>query len=196
MKAIKQIATICFTLSLVACTASPVQKVQQSDVGESVVGEEQGEFEAVHAAAKQSLKRAAAANYQWRDSGKILKKAEKTAAKGDYEKATQLAKQAGVQGELAVAQSKKEANAWPRFARINTEIAAAESGIAAAEVARKGANKVGHEWRDTGKILKKAKQAAKQMHFAKAAKLAGKARRQGELAQAQALAQKNAGPRF
>lgn len=197
MKAIKQITGICLTLSLVACTGTPVQEVKQSGGGEPpVVGEEQGEYEAVYAAAKQSLSNASAVGYQWRDSGKILKKAEKAAAEGNYEKATELASTAGMQGELAVAQSKEQANAGPRFTQIYSRVAAAEREIAAAEAARKAAKKAGFEWRDTGKILKKAKQAATMMDYSKATKLAHTARIQGELAQAQALAQQSAGPRF
>lgn len=197
MKAIKQISVICFSLSLVACTSASVKEEQQAASSKAtVVGEEQGEFEAIHAAAKQSLKAASTAGFQWRDSGKILKKAEKAAAGGDYKKATKLANQAREQGEFAQAQAKQQSNAGPRFDAITSKINAAEQAIAAAEAARKAAAKMGHEWRDTGKILKKAKQAAKAMDFVKAAKLAKKARLQGEMAQAQATAQQNAGPRF
>ncbi len=197
MKAIKQISVICFSLSLVACTSAPVKEEQQAASSKAaVVGEEQGEFEAIHAAAKQSLKAASAVGFQWRDSGKILKKAEKAAAAGDYKKATQLANTAREQGEFAQEQAKQQADAGPRFGAITAKISAAEREIAAAEAARKAAAKMGHEWRDTGKILKKAKQAAKAMDYAKATKLAKKARLQGELAQAQATAQQSAGPRF
>lgn len=197
MKAIKQISVICFTLSLAACTSAPVQKAQQEDAPKAVVvGEEQGEFEALHAAAKQTLKAANAVGYQWRDSGKILKKAEKAAASGDFKKAAKLANQAREQGELALAQAKEQANAGPRFGEISAKIKTAESELAAAETERKAAAKLGYEWRDTGKILKKAKQAYKAMDYAKAAKLAKQARLQGELAQAQANAQQSAGPRF
>ncbi len=195
MKVIKQISVVCFTLSLVACTSSPVQEVQQAEKT-AVVGEEQGEYEALHAAAKASLKAANAVGFEWRDSGKILKQAEKAAAAGDYEKAMKLANRAREQGEFAQHQAQLQADAGPRFAAIYTRIQHAEQQIALAEQARKGAAKLGHEWRDTGKILKQAKKAAAMMQYVKAAKLASKAQQQGELAQAQAVAQQHAGPRF
>jgi len=64
---------------------------------------------------------------------------------------------------------------------------AAEKAIAAAEAARKKAKSVGGEWRDIGKIIKKAKKALKAGDDKKAIKLANKARRQGEIGYAQAL---------
>ena len=63
--------------------------------------------------AKASLKTAAAANYEWRDSGKILKKAEKAAKAGDFETAIKLVNKAKQQGDLALAQSKEQAHAAP-----------------------------------------------------------------------------------
>lgn len=64
---------------------------------------------------------------------------------------------------------------------------AAEKAIAAAEAARKKAKSVGGEWRDIGKIIKKAKAALKAGDDKKAIKLANKARRQGEMGYTQAL---------
>jgi len=59
----------------------------------------------------------------------------------------------------------------------------------AAQAARKQAAAVGFEWRDTAKILKKAKKLAKAGRFDKAQALARKAQKQGELATAQAAEQ-------
>lgn len=73
----------------------------------------QESYDAVVVAAKSSIKIAKSANYEWRDSSKILKKADKAAKSGDFEKATKLANKAKRQGELALAQSKTEANAGP-----------------------------------------------------------------------------------
>ena len=56
------------------------------------------------------------------------------------------------------------------------------------------AHKLNNVWRDSGKILKKADEAAKKGDFETATKLALKAKRQGELAIKQAVSQKNAGP--
>jgi len=64
--------------------------------------------------ANKSLKAAINANYLWRDSGKILKKAAKAAKEGNYEKATMLANKAKHQGDMAVKQSKEQTNAGPR----------------------------------------------------------------------------------
>lgn len=66
----------------------------------------------------------------------------------------------------------------------------ANSAIAAAEAARKKAGSVDGEWRDTAKFIKKAKSAAKSKDYAKATKLATKAREQGELGYLQAVSQK------
>lgn len=69
----------------------------------------------------------------------------------------------------------------------------AEKVIAAAETAQQKAASVGGEWRDTGKIIKQAKAAAKAGDEAKALQLAETAKQQGELGYAQAMAEKDAG---
>ena len=71
----------------------------------------QEDYNAALADAKKSLKTANKANYEWRDSGKILKKADKAAKAGDFSTATKLANQAKHQGDLALAQSKQQVNA-------------------------------------------------------------------------------------
>lgn len=71
-----------------------------------------------------------------------------------------------------------------------------DAALAAAKAATKKANAVGYEWRDTGKIMKEAEEAAKAGDMKKAMKLANKAKTQSELAQKQAEEQKNAKPRF
>lgn len=58
----------------------------------------------------------------------------------------------------------------------------AAAAIAAAEAAYGKAKKALYAWRDTGKIIKKAKKALKAGDDAKAIKLANKARRQSEMA--------------
>ncbi|WP_232020247.1 LysM peptidoglycan-binding domain-containing protein [Sulfuriflexus mobilis] len=64
-----------------------------------------------------------------------------------------------------------------------------QAELAAAEAARKKAASIGGEWRDTGKIIKKAKAALKAGDASKCVKLANQARRQAELGYAQALAE-------
>jgi outer membrane lipoprotein-sorting protein len=74
----------------------------------------QESYNAAVVAAKSSIKTAKKANYEWRDSSKLLKKADKAAKSGDFAKATKLANKAKRQGALALAQSKDQANAGPR----------------------------------------------------------------------------------
>ncbi len=72
----------------------------------------------------------------------------------------------------------------------------AKGAIAAAEHETKRAAKKLYEWRDTKKIIKKAKKALKAGDYDKAVKLAGKAKLQSTLALKQAAQQANAGPHF
>ncbi len=72
----------------------------------------------------------------------------------------------------------------------------AASAITAAEHEKKRAKGKGYEWRDTGKIIKKAKKAMKAEDYAKAVKLANKAKRQSANALKQYAEQKNAGPKY
>jgi hypothetical protein len=72
----------------------------------------------------------------------------------------------------------------------------AASAITAAEHEQRRAKAKGYEWRDTGKMIKKAKAALKAEEYDKAAKLANKAKRQSANALAQHDAQQNAGPRY
>lgn len=64
-----------------------------------------------------------------------------------------------------------------------------KGSLAAAEKARAAAKSVGGEWRDIGKMLKKADAAAKDGHYGKAVKLTQKATRQAQLGREQALAE-------
>jgi len=66
--------------------------------------------------------------------------------------------------------------------------------ITAAKTANSQAKKVNYEWRDTGKIIKKAQKAQKDGNFDMAVKLANKAKRQAENAYKQYLEQRNAKP--
>jgi osmotically-inducible protein OsmY len=65
------------------------------------------------AAAKASIKKAKSVGGEWRDAGKILKKAAKLAKKGDYAKAIKLAVKVERQGELGYKQSMAEKGAQP-----------------------------------------------------------------------------------
>jgi hypothetical protein len=72
----------------------------------------------------------------------------------------------------------------------------ATTAIKAAENELKMAAAKFYAWRDTGKIIKKAKAAAKAGKYDEAVKLADKATRQSQNALAQYEQQKNAGPRL
>lgn len=72
----------------------------------------------------------------------------------------------------------------------------ASASISAAETANKQAKKVNYEWRDTGKIIKKAKKAQKDGNYSMAVKLADKAKRQAQQAYKQYLEQRNAKPKL
>ena len=88
---------------------------------------------------------------------------------------------------VGCASTQQEEAAKPGAAKKDT---ACQSELAAANAARKKAASVGGEWRDIGKILKKAKKALKAGDAGKCVKLANTARRQGELGYAQALAER------
>ncbi|VAX14123.1 hypothetical protein MNBD_GAMMA24-2528 [hydrothermal vent metagenome] len=72
----------------------------------------------------------------------------------------------------------------------------AKTAISKAEQKAKQAAKVDYAWRDTGKIIKKAKAALKKGDIDTAIKLANKAARQGDNAFKQYAEQRNAGPHF
>ncbi len=76
----------------------------------------------------------------------------------------------------------------------NSPISAIDKAIKEAKAENKKAKKVGFEWRDTGKMLKKAAKLAKAGQKEAAIKLANKAKRQAINAQHQALVAKSAGP--
>jgi len=72
----------------------------------------------------------------------------------------------------------------------------ATTALADAKKATDAAKKAGFEWRDWGKMYKKADAAMKDGKADVALKIAHKLAFQGKAAQAQAEASKNAGPRF
>ena len=78
-------------------------------------------------------------------------------------------------------------------AQAGDDAAQFKQAIEKAEASKKKAASVKGEWRDTGKIIKKAKAAAEKGDYAKAIKMANTAYRQGELGYQQAVEQKNAG---
>lgn len=73
---------------------------------------------------------------------------------------------------------------------------ATSDAINAAIKARKEAKAVGFEWRDMGKMIKKAEKLAKDGKDKKAIKIANVVIMHGKAALKQAALAKNAGPRF
>jgi len=87
-------------LTLAACTASGPTHTANDAKG-------------AIAAAEHQTKRAAKKFYEWRDTGKIIKKAKKALKKGDFNKAVKLANKAKAQSTMALQQAQEQANAGP-----------------------------------------------------------------------------------
>ena len=88
-------------LTLAACATGPSMTEQQANNAIS--------------AAKSELNKAKNIDYAWRDTGKMIKAAEKAAKKGEYDKAVDLANEAKMQSEIAQKQYSENLNAEPRF---------------------------------------------------------------------------------
>ena len=80
---------------------------------------------------------------------------------------------------------------WSPQTRASDE-ATFKAAYQAAVAARKAAAGVGFEWRDTKKLLREARKLAKGGEYAKAARLASRAKRQADLALIQAEEQESA----
>ena len=99
MRMVSYIVAVMGASLLVAITGTPVSADEKS-------------FNATYAAAESARKKAASLSYEWRDTAKMLKKAKKSAGKGDYETAEKLARMAKMQGEMAVAQAHEQEQLW------------------------------------------------------------------------------------
>lgn len=75
----------------------------------SALAASQMDFDKAYAAAEAARKAAAEMKNEWRDTGKLLKKAQEAAKAGDFDKAIKLAKAAEFQGKMAVEQAKAQA---------------------------------------------------------------------------------------
>lgn len=67
-----------------------------------------GSYEEAALEAKAALDNAKAMNYEWRDSRKLLEKADKLNKEGKTDKAMNLLAEAKQQGEMAVVQAKQQ----------------------------------------------------------------------------------------
>lgn len=145
--------------------------------------------EAAIAAAKAVNGKAAGAGIDTTDTAGLIKEAEGLLPSRQYTKAIEVAGKAQKQDEYALSQTA----AAPAGGEESPAKVEAEAAIAAADAARKKAASVGGEWRDTGKMIKKAEAAMKSGEFDQAIKLATKAEHQGELGYAQAMEETDAG---
>jgi hypothetical protein len=82
---------------LLGCTAGTTTKAGPSPAASQAI-----------TAAVTTNNKAKAVGYEWRDTGKLIKKAKKAAKKGDNETAIKLAKKAETQAELAIKQAAYE----------------------------------------------------------------------------------------
>jgi methyl-accepting chemotaxis protein len=114
--------------------------------------------------------------------------------------AKEMATAAGDTAAGAMDSAKEAVAAGAAAVAAAEEIPATQEGFDAALTTAKDlqaqAAAAGAEWRDTGKLIESAQEAAGKGDFAKAVSLAGEAKMQAEMAIKQAEANKNAGPRF
>lgn len=99
-------------------------------------------------------------------------------------------------GKAAMAEKKEQASMAKSemMAKYEATMDGATKAISDADAERKKAAKVGGEWRDTGKFLKQAEEAAKKGDFKKALKLAKKASSESKLGYEQAVSQQDLVP--
>lgn len=96
MKKIITLAAIAaFTLG--ACAAGPTHT--KNDAAGAIT------------AAEHETNRAKKKNYEWRDTGKLIKKAKEAMKKGDFDKAVKLANEAKMQSTLALQQYEDQKDA-------------------------------------------------------------------------------------
>jgi len=82
----------------------------QQETKQAAAGDAQSAYQAALSAAKAEQKKAGAVGGEWRDTGKIIKAAEKAAAEGEFSKAKKLADKAAEQGRLGQQQAASQAN--------------------------------------------------------------------------------------
>ncbi|MEJ2359833.1 MAG: LysM peptidoglycan-binding domain-containing protein [Gammaproteobacteria bacterium] len=104
-----------------------------SSTSEQGTSSEQAAKEAI-AAAKAAYAKALKADWAWRDTGKMIKKAEKDLAAGKYDEAIKIANKARDQGNFAVAQKAEE------HQRLASMYAADAAGTATPMAATPSAN--------------------------------------------------------
>jgi hypothetical protein len=102
---------MCAMLALSACAQT--EDKMDADIAKAVPEKtkEQIMFDQAYSEAEAARKKAASVGGEWRDTKKIMKKAEDAAAKGDYATAIKLSETARTQGELGYIQAMDEKDA-------------------------------------------------------------------------------------
>ncbi|MCG6887172.1 MAG: hypothetical protein LJE74_08185 [Proteobacteria bacterium] len=90
-------------LFLGACASTPSQTHNKNDAIGAIT------------AAEHQTARAKNVGYEWRDTGKLIKKAQEALKNGQYDEAVKLANEAKQQSTLAIQQQQQQANAGPRI---------------------------------------------------------------------------------
>ena len=98
---IKLVVASAIALSLVACQSAPTKTLNDANMALK--------------SAKKANSAAKKIYVEWRDTGKILKKATKAKNKGNFDVAVKLANKAETQAKNAVAQAKSQRNVKPRL---------------------------------------------------------------------------------
>jgi hypothetical protein len=144
------------------------------------------EAEQAIAAAKAAHEQAASVQAASPDTAAMIDEAEGLLPSRQYTKAVDIADKAARQDRFAYEQASSGKVADAGAADT------AREAIAAAEAARKQADSVGGEWRDTAQLIKDAEGLAKSGQYDEAIQLANQAARQGKLGYEQALGEKGA----
>ncbi len=112
---LKLAVLLVLTIGLAVGCASTTEEVGQEDAAAAI------------AAAKQANAKAKAEEYEWRDTGKLIKQAEKAMADGKYDEAVKLANKARRQAENAVKQKYSELDKLGAAAATTTTTASDDS---------------------------------------------------------------------
>lgn len=98
---IKLLVASAIALSLVACQSAPTKTLNDANMAIKSATKANGAAKKLYV--------------EWRDTGKILKKARKAKGKGNFDAAVKLAKKAEKQAKNAVAQYRSQKNLKPRL---------------------------------------------------------------------------------
>lgn len=98
---IKLAAASVIALSLVACQSAPTKSLNDANMALKSATKANGAAKKIYV--------------EWRDTGKLLKKARKAKSKGDFDAAVKLAGKAERQAKNAIAQAKSQRNVKPRL---------------------------------------------------------------------------------